>query len=198
LNRGAISPMQNQTNYILCHKDPLPSSSTVPLKSFCEVISLDCLLLLMDTVNVSSRIRTIAYRSYRTPVWYTIHFLCNVNKTPSSDSWCCFSFILIKIRIWSRIDKLNKFGLSKNPTLRFWMWNTIEHPGADKILIRNLETQFCSSPTRSMEHQVKYKKEMIGHISFDDTISSLFLNFSNNGRARLLVKISGSWFSVLT
>ena len=30
-----------------------------------EVIRLDCDLLLMDTVNVSSRVRTIAYRMYR-------------------------------------------------------------------------------------------------------------------------------------
>ena len=45
----------------------------------------------MDTVNVSSRVRTIAYRMYRTPVQYSIHYLCNVNNTPSSDSWCCFS-----------------------------------------------------------------------------------------------------------
>ena len=52
----------------------------------CEVIRLDCDLLLMDTVNVSSRVRTIAYRMYRTPVQYSIHYLCNVNNTPSSDS----------------------------------------------------------------------------------------------------------------
>jgi len=45
----------------------------------------------MDTVNVSSRVRTIAYTMYRTPVQYSIHYLCNVNNTPSSDSWCCFS-----------------------------------------------------------------------------------------------------------
>jgi hypothetical protein len=37
-----------------------------------EVISLDCVLLLMDTVNVSSRDRTIAYRMYRTSVHYTL------------------------------------------------------------------------------------------------------------------------------
>jgi hypothetical protein len=41
-----------------------------------------------------------------------------------------------------------------------------------------------------MVHQVKQEKEMIGHISFDDIDPSLFLNYSNNGRARLLVKIS--------
>ena len=52
----------------------------------CEVIRLDCDLLLMDTVNVSSRVRTIAYTMYRTPVQYSIHYLCNVNNTPSSDS----------------------------------------------------------------------------------------------------------------
>ena len=28
---------------------------------------------------------------HRTPVQYSIHYLCNVNNTPSSDSWCCFS-----------------------------------------------------------------------------------------------------------
>jgi len=52
----------------------------------CEVIRLDCDLLLMDTVNVSSRVRTIAYRMYQTPVQYSIHYLCNVNNTPTSDS----------------------------------------------------------------------------------------------------------------
>jgi len=44
-----------------------------------------CDLLLMDTVNVSSRVRTIEYRMYRTPVppvRYSIHYLCNVNNTP--------------------------------------------------------------------------------------------------------------------
>jgi len=48
----------------------------------CEVIRLDCDLLLMETVNVSSRVRTIAYRMYRTPVRYSIHYLCNVNNAP--------------------------------------------------------------------------------------------------------------------
>jgi len=51
-----------------------------------EVIRLDCVLLLMDTVNVSSQVRTIAYRMYRTPVQYSTYYLCNVNNTPSSDS----------------------------------------------------------------------------------------------------------------
>jgi len=37
---------------------------------------------------------------------------------------------------------------------------------------------------------------MIGHISFDDIIRSLFLNFSNNGHARLLIKISAARFTV--
>jgi hypothetical protein len=40
--------------------------------------------------------------------------------------------------------------------------------------------------------QDKQEKEMIGHISFDDINSRLFLNFSNKGRARLLVKISAA------
>ena len=31
----------------------------------CEIISLDCILLFMDTVKVSSRVRTIACRTYR-------------------------------------------------------------------------------------------------------------------------------------
>ena len=38
-----------------------------------------------------SRVRTIAYRTYRTPVQYTIQYFCNVNNTPSSESWRCFS-----------------------------------------------------------------------------------------------------------
>ena len=38
----------------------------------CELLRLDCDLLLVDTVNVSSRVRTITYRMY----------LCNVNNTP--------------------------------------------------------------------------------------------------------------------
>jgi len=52
----------------------------------CEVIKLDCDLLLMDTLDVSSRVRTIAYRMYRIPVRYSIHYICNVNNTPTSDS----------------------------------------------------------------------------------------------------------------
>ena len=63
------------------------------------------------------------------------------------------------------------------------------HLFADKMLSQNLETQFRSCPPRSMLHQVKQEKEMIGHISFDDVNPCLFLNFLNNGRARLLVKI---------
>ena len=53
-----------------------------------EVISLDCVLPLMDTVNVTYRVRTIAYRMYRTPVRYNSEMLTN---TMSLDSWCCFS-----------------------------------------------------------------------------------------------------------
>jgi len=33
---------------------------------------------------------------YRTPVQYSIHYLCNVNNTPSSDSWGCFSLTKVK------------------------------------------------------------------------------------------------------
>jgi hypothetical protein len=43
-----------------------------------------------------------------------------------------------------------------------------------------------------MVQQVKQEKEMIGHIFFDDINPSLFLNFSNKGRARLLEKISAA------
>jgi hypothetical protein len=39
----------------------------------CEVVSLDCVLLLMDTVSALSGVMTIAYRVYRTPVRYSIH-----------------------------------------------------------------------------------------------------------------------------
>ena len=53
---------------------------------FCEVVSLDCVFLLMNTVNVSSRVRTIAYGMYGTLVQYSIQYLCNVSNTPSSDS----------------------------------------------------------------------------------------------------------------
>ena len=63
-------------------------------------------------------------------------------------------------------------------------------------LVPNLETQFRSSPPCDLVHQVKQEKEMIGHVSFDDINPSLFLNFWNNGRARLLVKMSAAWFSV--
>jgi len=73
-------------NHVSCSECSASSSSDI-----CEVIRLDCDLLLMDTVHVSSRVRTIAYRMYRTPVRYSIHYLCDVNNTSSSDSWCCFS-----------------------------------------------------------------------------------------------------------
>ena len=58
-----------------------------------------------------------------------------------------------------------------------------------KILSQNLGTQFRICPPRSMVHQVKQEKEMIGHISFDDIDPSLFLNFSNNGGARIFQTI---------
>jgi hypothetical protein len=47
---------------------------------------LDYVLLLMDTVNVSSQVRTIACRMYRAPVQYREHYLCNINNTPSSTT----------------------------------------------------------------------------------------------------------------
>ena len=49
----------------------------------CEVIRQESVLLSKDTVNVSSQVRTIAYRMYRTPVQYSKHNICNVNNTPS-------------------------------------------------------------------------------------------------------------------
>jgi len=58
----------------------------------------------MDIVNVSSRVRTIAYRMYRTPVRYSIHYLCNVSNTPSSDSWCCFSLTVSTLQQSHDID----------------------------------------------------------------------------------------------
>ena len=41
--------------------------------------------------KLPARVGTIAWRIYRTPVRYSIHFLCNVNNTPPSVSSCCFS-----------------------------------------------------------------------------------------------------------
>jgi hypothetical protein len=41
----------------------------------CEVIRLDYVILLMDTVVVSCQVRMIAYRMYRTPVQYSKHYL---------------------------------------------------------------------------------------------------------------------------
>ena len=52
------------------------------LSDSCEVISLGCVILLMDTVNVSSRVRTIAYRMYEFGTVYTTSGM----YTPSSDS----------------------------------------------------------------------------------------------------------------
>jgi hypothetical protein len=37
---------------------------------------------------------------YRTPVRYSIHYLCNVNNTPSSDSWCCFSLTYFTLELF--------------------------------------------------------------------------------------------------
>jgi len=42
------------------------------------------------------------------------------------------------------------------------------------------------------------EKAMTGQISFDDITASLFLNFWNNARARLLVEISAARSSVFT
>ena len=41
----------------------------------CEFIRIVCVVLSMDTISVSSKGRTIAYRLYRTPVQYSIHYL---------------------------------------------------------------------------------------------------------------------------
>jgi hypothetical protein len=121
----------------------------------CEVIRLDCDLLLMATVNVSSRVRTIAYRMYPTPVRYSIHYLCNVNNTPSSDSWCCFS-----LTPSSRYESEAGFKIEKNldfriPTLRFQVrniWNTYLRT---KSCLKILKKQFRSCPPRDLVDRVK-------------------------------------------
>jgi len=94
---------------------------------------------------------------------------------------------LLKIRIWSQIDKLNKFDPSHVRPCHFEC-EIFEHPCADKILFRNLQTQFRSCPPRNTVPWVKQKKEMIGYICFHDIIPSLFLNFFNNGRAKTFGK----------
>ena len=56
----------------MIHGDPGDASGNF-LYIHCEVIRLDCDLLLMDIVNVSSRVRTIAYRMYNScSVQYTL------------------------------------------------------------------------------------------------------------------------------
>ena len=48
----------------------------------------------MDTVDESSQVSTIACRLYRTPVHYNVHYLCNVDNTPSPGSWCFWSTLI--------------------------------------------------------------------------------------------------------
>jgi hypothetical protein len=78
--REGLSSLINKQTWTLVDLPPGRKAICCDLTRF-EDISLDCVLLLMDRVNVSSRVRTIAYR-----IRYTIHYLCNVNDTPSSDS----------------------------------------------------------------------------------------------------------------
>jgi hypothetical protein len=86
---------------------------------------------------------------------------------------------------------LNKFGFP-NSDVAISNAKYLEHLFADKFLSQNLETHFCSCPPRGLVYQVEQEKIMIGHISFDDINPSLFLNFSNGGRARRFVKISAA------
>jgi hypothetical protein len=63
----------------------------------------------MDIVNVSFRVRTIACRMYRTPVRYSIHYLCDVNNTPSSDS-CSLTETLHHILLKCECSTMNSRG----------------------------------------------------------------------------------------
>ena len=60
------------------------------------------------------RVRTIAYRMYRTPVRYSMHYLCNVNNTPSSDSWCCFSLTFSVIGCLQKSEKSEIFVIHRS------------------------------------------------------------------------------------
>jgi len=85
----------------------------------------------------------------------------------------------------------------QSPTLRFWIRNW-ELPCGDTVLSRNRWNRFSQFPAAQYSTLSQGGKEMIGHISFDETSPSFFLHFSRNGRARLFAKISAAWSSVLT
>jgi len=161
-----------------------------------EVIGLHGVLLLMDTFNESSQLGTVAYRLYRARVQYSVHKLCNVDNTLSSDSCCCVSSTPssrseseggIAIRInW----------LFRNATSAFWkrdIWS-IRMRTKSCNGICNAVSLFTS---RSTVQWVKQKK-LIGQISLDHITPGLLLNCSNKGRARVVLKISAAWYSVFT
>ena len=99
--------------------------------------------------------------------------------------------LLLSNTLVKKLDStLNEFGFQNSDVA---MSNAkYSNSCVDKILSQNLETQFRSCPPLTMVDQVKQEKEMIGHVSFGDINPSLSLNFSNNVRARLLVKISAA------
>jgi len=160
----------------------------------CEVVRLDCDLLLMDTVNVSSRVRTIAYRMYRSPVRCSIHYLCNVNNASSSDSWCCFSLKSCS-RSESEAGLKNWINLIfRIPTLRFQMrniWNIyLRTKSCPKILKTVLQLWFGRS---GQAEEGNDRSHFLWWYQ-----SKSFPKFFKQWSSRLLVKISAAWFSVFT
>jgi len=166
----------------------------------CEFVGLDCVLLLMDTVNVSSRVRTIAYRMYRTPVRNSIHYLCNVNNTPSSDSWCCFSLTwwqssLHENCIWFRLEQsMSKFGtaslvklssLEKSRSFAALLnWCLMMHwpKRFVKTSWQNLQYQFKIKTHESIRAGVLKTKQVLL-----DSCSSKRMHVQAEGRTRLWI-----------
>ena len=146
----------------------------------------------MDAVIVFSLVRTIAYRLYQTPLQYSMYYLCNVNNTLSSGSWCCFSSTPSS-RSKSQGGLIWSF---KSQMMEFWMWNWELHLRTQSDTYIG-ETRFNSWSLRSTVHWVKQKKEMSSHISVDEISAILCLNFQTPS-AQDLVNKSAAWASVFT
>ena len=76
-----------RTEFDSCYShDHEISSSHLKSDHRYQVVRLEYVLVLMDTVTMLSQFSTIANRFYRTLAQYSIHLLGNVNDTLSSGS----------------------------------------------------------------------------------------------------------------
>jgi hypothetical protein len=143
----------------------------------------NCNLLLMETVK--SQVWKISHGLYRTPAQSSIQYLCSVKNTPSSGSCRCFSSTPSS-RSESEAWLANWIHLVLYDARIFEIESFNERT---RSFTEIGETQFHSCPARRTVHR---KRKWYAKLPLIIWVQ-LFSNFSNNGRERLLVKISAPY-----